>query len=101
MMNTMNTMTKSNQSKVYKTPIRKCVATGEQLAKGDLIRIVKNKDGEIFIDPTGKQNGRGAYLKKSLEAVELAKKRQVLKRSFSQEIPESIFVDLMEYITNE
>ena len=57
-----------------KVPLRKCVATGEQLPKKELIRIVKNKEGEVSVDPTGKKNGRGAYLKRSLEAIELAKK---------------------------
>ena len=57
-----------------KVPLRKCVATGEQLPKKELIRIVKNKEGEVSVDPTGKKNGRGAYLKRSLDAIELAKK---------------------------
>ena len=50
-----------------KVPLRKCVATGEQLPKKELIRIVRNKEGEVSVDPTGKKNGRGAYLKRSLE----------------------------------
>ena len=60
-----------------KIPLRKCVATFEQLPKKELLRIVKNKEGQVFIDLTGKQNGRGAYLKKSKEAVELAKKHNI------------------------
>lgn len=58
-----------------KVPLRKCVATGEQLPKKELIRIVKNKEGEVSVDPTGKKNGRGAYLKRSLDAIELAKRK--------------------------
>lgn len=58
-----------------KVPLRKCVATGEQLPKKELIRIVKNKEGEVSVDPTGKKNGRGAYLKRSLDAIELAKEK--------------------------
>ena len=38
-----------------KVPLRKCVATGEQLPKKELIRIVKNKEGEVSVDPTGKK----------------------------------------------
>ena len=44
-----------------KIPLRKCVATQEQLPKKEIIRIVRNKEGQVFIDPTGKMNGRGAY----------------------------------------
>ena len=53
-----------------KVPLRKCVVTGEQLPKKELIRVVRNKEGEVFIDPTGKMNGRGAYLKLSHEVIE-------------------------------
>jgi len=80
-----------------KIPLRKCVATQEQLPKKELIRIVRNKEGKIFIDPTGKQNGRGAYLKRSLEAIELAKKKGSLKRSLEVDIPDEIYEELKKY----
>lgn len=83
-----------------KVPLRKCVATGEQLPKKELVRIVRNKDGEVSVDLTGKSNGRGAYLKKSLEAIEIAKKKKVLARSLQVEIPEEIFTEL-EKLVNE
>ena len=41
-----------------KIPMRSCVVSREKLPKQELIRIVKNKDNEIFVDITGKQNGR-------------------------------------------
>lgn len=81
-----------------KIPLRKCVATNEQLPKKELIRVVKNKEGEIMIDPTGKLNGRGAYLKRSLEAIELAKKKRSLNKSLSCEIPEEIYEELKKYV---
>lgn len=81
-----------------KIPLRKCVATQEQLPKKELIRIVRNKEGEVAIDPTGKMNGRGAYLKRSLEAIEIAKKKGVLKRSLEVDIPDSIYEDLKNYV---
>lgn len=60
--------------KVKKIPMRSCVVTHEKLEKKDLIRVVKNKDGLVFVDESGKANGRGAYLKKSAEVIEKAKK---------------------------
>ena len=80
-----------------KVPLRKCVATGEQLPKKELIRIVKNKEGEVSVDPTGKKNGRGAYLKRSLDAIELAKKKNILNRVLDTEIPEEIYEELKTY----
>ena len=59
-----------------KIPLRKCLATNEQLPKKELIRVVRNKEGQVFVDATGKMNGRGAYLKRSLEAIEIAKKKK-------------------------
>ena len=43
-----------------KVPVRMCIACREGKPKRELIRVVKNKEGEIFIDLTGKANGRRA-----------------------------------------
>ena len=64
-----------------KIPLRKCIATGEQLPKSELLRIVKTPDNEVLVDLSGKQNGRGAYLKKSIEALEIAKNKGFIKKS--------------------
>jgi predicted RNA-binding protein YlxR (DUF448 family) len=74
-----------------KVPMRRCVATGEQLPKKELLRIVKTPDGEIKVDLSGKANGRGAYLKKDPAAVELAKKKGVLSRALEAPIPEEFW----------
>lgn len=76
-------------SKVKKIPLRKSLVSGEIIDKRDLLRIVKTKDGQVFIDPTGKQNGRGAYIKLDNQEALMAKKKQVFNRSFSMDIPES------------
>ena len=49
--------------KQKKIPLRTCVVTREKLEKKDLIRVVKNNEGVVSIDLTGKANGRGAYIK--------------------------------------
>ena len=74
-----------------KIPMRKCVATDESLPKKELIRIVRTPEGT-----TGKRNGRGAYLKRSVEALEAAMKRKSLVRSLECEIPEEIYDKLKE-----
>ena len=60
--------------------------------------MVRNKEGEVFVDPTGKMNGRGAYLKRSLEAIEIAQKKGVLKKSLEVDIPDEIFEELKKYV---
>ena len=45
-----------------KIPMRKDIVTGEMKPKKELVRVVKNKENEVSIDPTGKKAGRGAYI---------------------------------------
>ena len=81
-----------------KIPMRKCVATGESLPKKELIRIVRTPDGNVEIDETGKKNGRGAYLKRSIEALEVAKKKKALARSLECEIPQELYEELQKLV---
>jgi len=84
-----------------KIPMRKCVATGEMRPKKELIRIVRSKEGEVSIDPTGKKSGRGAYLTKDKETVLLAKKRNILSKQLEANIDESIYEELLDLIEKE
>lgn len=49
-----------------KIPMRSCIVTREKLPKNELIRVVRDNSGYVFLDKTFKANGRGAYLKKIL-----------------------------------
>ena len=80
--------------------MRQCVATNESCPKKDLLRIVRSKDGVVSVDISGKANGKGAYLKKSLEALEIAKKRNALGRKLEVEIPSEVY-DEIERVINE
>lgn len=82
-----------------KIPMRRCVATGESLPKKELIRVVRTPEGNVEIDETGKKNGRGAYLKRSLEALEVAKKKKSLNRSLGCEVPLEVYDLLQEMFT--
>ncbi len=54
-------MSKKTQKRVKHIPQRTCVGCRTVNAKRTLIRIVRTPEG-IRVDPTGKMNGRGAYL---------------------------------------
>ena len=84
--------------KVKKIPMRSCVVTHEKLEKKDLIRVVKNKDGLVFVDESGKANGRGAYLKKSAEVIEKAKKSKVLDKILDTTIEEEVYNELLNIV---
>ncbi len=77
-----------------KVPMRSCVVTHEKLPKKELVRVVRTPDGNVIVDLTGKANGRGAYLKKSLEVIELASKTKVLDKILEVSVPESIYEEL-------
>jgi uncharacterized protein len=75
-------------------PIRRCLVTGEQLPKTTLLRIVLTPLGQLMIDPSGKQNGRGAYIKKDVTLIERLKKGQFLRKQFAVEVSEDFYVRL-------
>ena len=78
--------------------MRSCIVTMEKFEKKDLIRVVKNKDNEIFIDLSGKANGRGAYLKKDIAVIEKCKKNKILDKKLGIEIPDNIYEELVSMI---
>lgn len=84
-----------------KIPLRKCVITGEQLPKQELIRVVRNKELGVLVDTLGKVNGRGAYLKKDKQVIKKAQKSKKLEKHLETEISDSIYTELLELIDHE
>ena len=84
--------------KVKKIPQRMCVVTHVKYPKKELIRVVRTPENNIIIDETGKQNGRGAYLKKDLTVIEKAQKTKILEKILEVTIPESIYEELKSII---
>ncbi|WP_164668959.1 RNase P modulator RnpM [Virgibacillus doumboii] len=81
-----------------KIPQRKCVVTKEMKPKKELIRIVRNKEGEVFVDPTGKKNGRGAYLSKDITVIDNAEKTGALSRQLDTAVEPSVFDELRSLV---
>ncbi len=84
-----------------KTPLRKCIGCNEMKDKKQLIRIVRNNEGEIRIDPVGKLPGRGAYICKNVDCFDAAVKAKRLERAFKSKIPDDIYPTLRESIPLE
>ena len=80
--------------KVRKIPMRTCVVTKEKLPKKELIRIVRTPIGEIVVDPTGRLNGKGVYLKIDDEVFEKASKNKILDKHLEVSVPDSIYDEL-------
>jgi predicted RNA-binding protein YlxR (DUF448 family) len=66
----------------------------EMKPKLELIRIVKEPNGNVLVDTTGKKNGRGAYICQSTDCLKKAIKTRKLQRTFDSEIAEDIIASL-------
>ena len=77
--------------KPKKIPMRMCLGCGEMKPKKVLIRCVKSPEGEISLDFTGKKSGRGAYICRSTECFEKARKARRFEKSFSCRIDDSVY----------
>ena len=83
--------------KTKKIPMRMCIVTKEKLPKKDLIRVV-HYEGNTFVDVTGKQNGKGCYLKKDKEVIEMARNKKILNHIFETEVSDDIYDELLKLI---
>lgn len=86
---------------LHKTPMRKCIGCNEMKDKKQLIRIVRNNEGVMNVDPVGKMPGRGAYICKSVECFDAAVKAKRLERSFKTKIPDEIYAKLRNELDQE
>ena len=77
-----------------KIPLRMCLGCNEMKPKNELIRVVKDPEGNISLDFTGKKNGRGAYICRSKACLENAIKSKRIERSCSVAIPNEIYNSL-------
>ena len=79
-----------------KIPMRRCVATGEQFPKKELLRIVRTPEGELKVDASGRMNGDGAYIGKDVYIMGTARKNNALKRALGVDIPESFWDEIAQ-----
>ena len=77
-----------------KIPMRLCIGCGEMKSKKEMMRVLRTTENEIVLDMTGKKNGRGAYLCKSMDCLKKARKSKGLERSFKMSIPNEIYDSL-------
>ena len=77
-----------------KIPLRQCIGCGEMKSKKEMIRVLKTAEDEIVLDPTGRKNGRGAYLCPSMDCFKKAVKNKGLERSFKTAIPKEVYETL-------
>ena len=80
---------------------RTCVGCGEESPKRELLRVIRTPEGEVRYDPTGRANGRGAYVCSCRECVMFAKKKKALSRALKTDVSEDIYENLMTICIDE
>ena len=83
-----------------KIPMRRCLGCMESKPKKELLRVVKTTEGEIVLDMTGKKNGRGAYICKSVSCLEKAIKAKRIDKEFDVTISTQIYESLRSQLEN-
>lgn len=73
-----------------KIPMRMCIACKTMKPKKELIRVVKSGE-EIFLDKTGKANGRGAYVCNDGECIKKLKKQKLINRAFGLAVEQEVY----------
>lgn len=81
--------------------MRKDLITNTMMPKKELVRIVVDKEKNIFVDPTGKKSGRGAYVSLEPEKIQQAKKRRVLENSLGIKISDEFYDELYAYVEHQ
>lgn len=82
--------------KTKKIPLRQCIACRELKPKKEMLRIVKNKEGAIFLDFSGKAQGRGAYICDDENCIKKLRKQRLIHKVFSCEVDEAVYSAIEE-----
>ena len=81
-------------AKTKTIPMRTCIACREMKPKKEMLRVVRNADGEIFVDVTGKAAGRGAYVCGGEECMKKLNGKKLLNKAFSSDVPLEVYEGL-------
>lgn len=76
--------------KERKLPQRMCVGCRTMKNKRELIRVVRTPEGSVLLDITGKKSGRGAYICRDPECLNLAVKGKRLQKALQHEVAEDV-----------
>jgi hypothetical protein len=82
--------------KQKKIPLRMCIACRELKEKREMLRVVKNGEGKIFIDFSSKAAGRGAYICDNPECIKKLKKQRLLNKVFSTAVEDNVYTSIEE-----
>lgn len=79
-----------------KIPLRQCIVCRQLKEKREMLRVVKNSEGKIFLDFSSKAAGRGAYICDNTECIKKLRKGRLLNRVFSCAVDDSVYTAVEE-----
>ena len=82
------------QQRVRKIPVRQCLGCNEHKPKRELLRVVRDPEGNISLDFTGKKSGRGAYICKSVKCLSRAVKSRRIEKNLGVAIPDGVYENM-------
>lgn len=77
--------------KIKKIPERQCLGCNEHRPKRELLRVVRDPEGNISLDFTGKKSGRGAYICPAAACLKKARKSKRIDTALGIAIPEEVY----------
>ena len=83
-------------AKTKAAPMRMCIACREMKPKKEMLRVVKNADGEISVDLTGKAAGRGAYVCNDEACLKKLSDKKLLHKAFGLNVEATVYQDVKE-----
>ncbi len=79
------------QQRIRKIPMRQCLGCNERKPKVELLRVVRDPEGNISLDFTGKKSGRGAYICKSVRCLKKAAKSRRIDKNLECSVPPEVY----------
>lgn len=76
---------------------RQCHVCKAMRPKAELLRVVRTPDGRFMLDPTGKAQGRGAYVCLSAACIAKGVKTRYLNRAFKCTVPDEVYQEVSRY----
>ncbi len=76
--------------------LRKCIVTNKIIDVNQLVRIVKDKEDNVFLDKEQHAQGRGAYITDEFKLIMQALERKMLNRAFKTNISKDVYDKLKQ-----
>lgn len=80
--------------KARKIPMRMCLGCQVMKPKKELIRVVRTPEGTVELDPSGKRNGRGAYICPQVDCFKAAVKGKRFQKALEIDLSQQVIEEL-------